>query len=91
MNNIKKLIFFGLLFRYNGVSGDYFIIYPGYHKLYSSIRFEAMRDGLYDYELFRLLEKKDAEKAKEIVGSVVHGFDDYDSDIHHFRKVRNRY
>ena len=31
-------------------AGDANITYPGYRKLYSSIRLEAMRDGIYDYD-----------------------------------------
>ena len=70
--------------------GDCFIVYPGYHKLYSSIRLEAMRDGIYDYELLHMLERKDAQKARSIVGAVVLDFDEYDSEVVHFRKMRKK-
>ncbi|HEX5554871.1 MAG TPA: hypothetical protein VFX43_16645, partial [Chitinophagaceae bacterium] len=63
-------------------------VYPGYHKLYSSIRLEAMRDGIYDYELLKMLQQKDPDKAKAIVGSIVLNFNEYDSEVHHFRKMR---
>jgi hypothetical protein len=50
--------------RYNG---DGYLLYPGADlKPYSSIRFEALRDGLEDYEYFwtlnSLLQKADARK-----------------------------
>ncbi len=76
--------------RHRGMlpGGDCFIVYPGYHKLYSSIRLEAMRDGIYDYELLKMLQKKDADEAQAIVGSVVLNFDEYDSEVQYFRKMR---
>lgn len=76
--------------RHRGMlpGGDCFIVYPGYHKLYSSIRLESMRDGIYDYELLKMLQKTDPDKAKTIVGSIVLNFNDYDSEVRHFRKMR---
>lgn len=70
--------------------GDSHIIYPGLRGPLSSIRFEAMRDGIEDYELLKLLEKKDAKLAREICDSVVRGFADYTTDPREFRKARNR-
>ncbi|MDR3232658.1 MAG: DUF4091 domain-containing protein [Planctomycetaceae bacterium] len=35
-----------------------FIVYPAENKVYSSIRFAAMRDGIADYELLKLLAAK---------------------------------
>lgn len=70
--------------------GDAFILYPGYHKLYSSIRFEAMRDGIFDYELLRMLEKTDPEKAKSFANEIVPDFDRYDEDIVYFRNTRKQ-
>jgi hypothetical protein len=71
-------------------AGDCFIIYPGYRKLYSSIRFEAMRDGIYDYELLKMLEKKDAAKAKQFANEIVRNFADYDGSISYFRETRKK-
>ena len=68
--------------------GDSWIIYPKDGKLLSSIRFDAMRDGIVDYELFRMLEKKYPEKAKEIVDKVIYRFDRYDNNIEAFRNHR---
>jgi len=69
-------------------AGDNNIIYPGYHKVYSSIRFEAMRDGIYDNELLRMLDKKNKAKAWEFVNTIIHDFDKYDGSISYFRKIR---
>jgi hypothetical protein len=68
--------------------GDSYIVYPAYNKLYSSIRLEAMRDGINDYELLRQLEKKDPDLAKKIVNTTVFNFDHYDVDIKAFREKR---
>jgi len=69
-------------------AGDNCIIYPGYRKLYSSIRFEAMRDGIDDYQLLKMLEQKNPDKVKEFTNAVILNFNDYDSSISHFRTIR---
>lgn len=70
--------------------GDSWIVYPGYHKLYSSLRLEAMRDGINDYTLLRMLEAKDPTLAKKIIDVMVYKFDLYDTSIWHFRKIRKQ-
>lgn len=69
-------------------AGDSWIIYPGYRKVYGSIRFEAMRDGIADYELLKLLEKKYPQEAEKLAGTVVYRFDYYDNSIASFREKR---
>ncbi len=69
-------------------AGDNYIIYPGDMKLYSSIRFEAMRDGIYDYELLKMLDAKNPGRGKEIASYVVRGFNDYDTSLQYFRYLR---
>ncbi|MDR3132422.1 MAG: DUF4091 domain-containing protein [Prevotellaceae bacterium] len=71
-------------------AGDTYIVYPGYNKVYSSIRLEAMRDGIADYELLKLLEQKYPEKAKEIAKFIVLKFDSYDCSIGNFRQTRTK-
>ncbi|MCG8306796.1 MAG: DUF4091 domain-containing protein [Cytophagales bacterium] len=68
--------------------GDMNIVYPKEGRLLSSIRLEAMRDGIFDYELLRMLEVKNEEKAKEMAHKIVFGFDHYDLSVINFRKVR---
>jgi len=70
--------------------GDTHIVYPGTKGLISSIRLEAMRDGIEDYELLKLLEKKDPELARDICNSVVRTLTDYTLDSAEFRKARMR-
>jgi Domain of unknown function (DUF4091) len=70
--------------------GDPFITYPQKGKILSSIRLEAMRDGIVDYELLRMLGAKNPEAAREICRQVVYEFDRYDVDIRAFRAKRRR-
>ena len=70
--------------------GDSWIIYPKDGKLLSSIRYDAMRDGIVDYELFKMLEKKDSSQARDIVNKVIYGFDKYDNNIEAFRNHRRK-
>lgn len=71
-------------------AGDANIVYPGYKKLYTSIRFETMRDGIYDYELLKMLEHKDPAKAKSIADELILDFNDYDNSIRYFRQKRKQ-
>ena len=68
--------------------GDCYIIYPGHEKVYPSIRLCAMREGIRDYDLLRMVEAKDPEKAREFCNSVILGPDNYNMDTKHFYKVR---
>jgi glycosyl hydrolase family 123 len=68
--------------------GDAFITYPGNGEILSSLRLEAMRDGIVDYELLKMLEEKKPAVAKEICRQVVYDFAKYDTDIKGFRAKR---
>ena len=70
--------------------GDSWIVYPDNGKLYGSIRLEAMRDGIADYTLLKMLEKKDPELAKELCRLTVFHWTLYDTDGDHFRKTRKQ-
>lgn len=68
--------------------GDCWIVYPGYKCIYPSIRLEAMRDGIVDYELLKMYQQSFPEKAKTLLGTTVYGFEHYDINIGEFRKKR---
>jgi len=70
--------------------GDSHIVYPGKSGPMSSIRLEALRDGVEDFELLKLLEKKDPKKARAICDSVVRSLTDYTLDPSEFGKARMR-
>ncbi len=70
--------------------GDAWIIYPGNGKILSSIRYDAMRDGIVDYELLKMLEKKSPEKAKHLADIIIYSFDRYDNNVEEFRINRRK-
>jgi hypothetical protein len=70
--------------------GDAWICYPGDRKILSSIRLEAMRDGIVDYELLSMLGEKNPEEAAEIARQVVYRFDYYDINLKAFRQKRQK-
>jgi hypothetical protein len=69
--------------------GDPYVIYPGYHELYLSIRACAMRDGINDYALLKMAEKKNKAKVDAIVERMILGPNTYEQDINKFREARN--
>lgn len=68
--------------------GDAWIVYPADHGLLDSIRHEAMRDGVEDYELLRLLAARDRPKAEAIATAAVESFTAYVRDAPRFRELR---
>jgi len=47
-----------------------------------------MRDGIRDYELLRMVEAVNPQKAKEWCDSIILGPDKYNMDFKHFYKIR---
>ncbi len=70
--------------------GDAWIVYPGRDTLFSSLRLEAMRDGINDYELLKMLEEKDPEAAASLAHQVVFGFHTYETNVENFRTLRKK-
>jgi hypothetical protein len=70
--------------------GDCWISYPAYKDICPSIRLEAMRDGIVDYELLHMYAEKFPGEAKELVRTTVYGFEHYDINIGEFRKKRRK-
>ncbi len=84
--------------------GDSFIVYPGESGPLDSIRWEMMRQGIQDYEEFRLLAEKMArvierlgepasgmdprQRSDEICQRIVRSFNDYEKDPAAFRTAR---
>ena len=70
--------------------GDCMLIHPSpednAYKI--SIRYINMRDGAQDYELLKIIEKADKEKALEISKRVAQGYRDFNADEKHFLEVR---
>ena len=69
-------------------AGDTHIVYPGSDGPWSSVRFEAMRSGIEDYELFLLAEERvGREKALVILRKCVQSFHEFSQDVPNFRKA----
>ena len=71
------------------LGGDMWIIWPGYKKVYPSIRLVAMRDGIRDYELLCMYEDKFGRAAADaLCREVVTDYRTYDHDPKAIRKQR---
>lgn len=71
-------------------AGDAFITYPWReaNSLHSSVRLEAMREGIEDYELLRSLALKNPALARELAAKAVRGFTDYEREVSAFRRLQ---
>ena len=72
--------------------GDAFIVYPDkeHKSILSSIRLEAMRESIEDYELLRVLEKQDANAAQALARKAIPGFTTYVRDPAEFRRIHQQ-
>jgi hypothetical protein len=71
--------------------GDEWIVYPGKNGPRGSLRWEAMRDGLEDYEYFRLLAaKKGDARAQELGRRLMRSITDYGRDPEKLLSIRRQ-
>jgi hypothetical protein len=70
--------------------GDAFVTYPDPEKkgLLSSIRFEAMREGIEDYGLLQQLQSKKPGAAQSLASRMIRSFTDYVRDPAEFQKLQ---
>ena len=73
-------------------AGDNAIVYtwPEKNTVLSSMRLEAMREGIEDYELLAALSKRDPEKAQQLAKEAIPHFTDYVREVGTFRKLQAR-
>lgn len=71
-------------------AGDTHIVYPGTEGPWLSMRFEAMRAGIEDYELLRILAGYDQALADEIADSCVTSFKEVNADPAAFAAAHRR-
>lgn len=69
-------------------AGDTHIVYPGEGRPWSSVRLEAHREGLEDYELLRKLEARNPRAAAAAIRKAIRGFDQYTKVSKTFRAAR---
>ncbi|MCE5341278.1 MAG: DUF4091 domain-containing protein [Planctomycetaceae bacterium] len=70
--------------------GDEWIVYPGIDGPLDSIRFEALRDGVDDYELLSMLAESNPDAAMRLAAKHVAAFDEYNVNIKTFRQTRRQ-
>jgi len=70
--------------------GDGWIVYPKQGGVLPSIRLEAMRNGIEDYELLKMLEVHNPAAAQQLARDVVSDFKTYDINVVTFRETRRR-
>ncbi len=68
--------------------GDTHVVYPGADGPWSSVRFEAQREGLEDLELLRQLRRRQPRRAAALLKPVIRGFDDYTQEVPVLRRAR---
>jgi hypothetical protein len=73
-------------------AGDAFIVYPDRERktVFSSIRLEAMREGIEDYELLQELTRSDPIAAERLAQAAVSSFIEYVRDTASFRRIQRR-
>ncbi len=71
-------------------AGDTHVIYPGKDGPLSSVRFEAHRLGIEDYELLRQLQDVDERKHNRLVSKLFRSYTDYNTSVRKYRKVRRK-
>lgn len=71
-------------------AGDTHIIYPGAEGPLSSVRFEAQREGVEDYELLYLLRQKAAASVEPLIGQVFRNYTDYETSVPRYRAVKRK-
>ena len=75
-------------FQQDGPAGDRNLVYPSAEGPWPSVRLEAMRQGIEDLELLRMLKRRNPERAAVLCGRIVRGFCDYTADVAEYRSVR---
>jgi hypothetical protein len=73
-------------------AGDNAIVYPdpAHNSVLSSIRLEAMRDGIEDYELLTALAQRDPAKARRLAAAAIPNITDYVRSVPEFRALQRQ-
>jgi hypothetical protein len=73
-------------------AGDNAVVYPApaTDSVLSSLRLEAMREGIEDYELLRALGERDASRARALAEKAIPHINDYVRNTAEFRKLERQ-
>ena len=69
-------------------AGDTHVIYPGIDGPLSSLRFEAHRQGIEDYELLEKLKLKNPEKHSRFIKKLFINYTNYSLSIRKYERIR---
>ena len=71
-------------------AGDTHVIYPGTDGPLSSLRFEAHRQGIEDYELLEKLKLKNPNKHKRFIKKLFLNYTNYSLSIRKYERIRKK-
>lgn len=71
-------------------AGDTHVIYPGNDGPLSSVRFEAHRIGIEDYDLLQMLKAHDLKKYDKLIKNLFRSYTDYNLSISVYRKTKKK-
>jgi hypothetical protein len=71
-------------------AGDTHVVYPGADGPWPSVRLEAEREGIEDYELLQQLKARNRRQCEKIIHQVMRSFCDYTTDLKSFRRARRQ-
>ena len=71
-------------------AGDTHIVYPGKEGPLSSVRFEAHRMGIEDYDLLQILKAKNTKEYDRLIKKLFRSYTDYNLSISDYRKVKKK-
>ncbi len=69
-------------------AGDSHIIYPGKDGPLTSLRFEAHREGIEDFELLYILRYKNPVLERRLIAQLFRNYADYEVSVAKYRKVK---
>ena len=71
-------------------AGDTHVIYPGTDGPLSSLRFEAHRKGIEDYELLEKLKIKNIDKHSRLIKKLFFDYTNYSLSIKKYKRIRKK-
>ena len=71
-------------------AGDTHVIYPGTDGPLSSLRFEAHRKGIEDYELLEKLKTKNINKHSRLIKKLFFDYTNYSLSIKKYKRIRKK-
>ena len=71
-------------------AGDTHVIYPGKDGPLSSLRFEAHRKGIEDYELLEKLKIKNIDKHSRLIKKLFFDYTNYSLSIKKYKRIRKK-